>query len=50
MTEDKQEELIEALRKEYYAKKFPNLSEEDLKEAIFATKPEEGACLYDLAS
>ena len=49
MLEDRQEELIQALRSQYYAKHFPNLSEEELQEAIFATKPEEGACLYDLA-
>lgn len=48
--EDRQSELIQALRKEYYAKHFPDLSEQELQEAIFATKPEEGACLYDLGS
>lgn len=48
--EDRQEELMQALRKEYYAKHFPKLSEEELQEAIFATKPEEGACLYDLST
>ncbi|KAK9893861.1 Galactokinase [Cystobasidium minutum MCA 4210] len=48
--EDRQDELIQALQSEYYAKHYPKLSGEELQEAIFATKPEEGACLYDLAS
>ncbi|CAD6584398.1 MAG: galactokinase [Cyphobasidiales sp. Tagirdzhanova-0007] len=38
--------LIEALKKEYYATNFPNLSNQELQEAVFATRPEEGACLY----
>lgn len=40
--------LIDTLKKEYYAKKFPDLTAEQLEEAVFATKPEEGACLYTL--
>jgi len=41
-----QEHLIETLKRDYYAKKFPDLSQQELEEAVFATKPEEGACLY----
>lgn len=40
--------LIETLKREYYAKKYPDLSEEELGEAIFSTIPEEGANLYRL--
>lgn len=38
--------LIDTLKREYYAKRFPGLSQQQLEEAVFATKPEEGACLY----
>lgn len=46
--EDLQDKLIQTLRAEYYNKRFPDLTEEQLAESIFATKPEEGACLYVL--
>ena len=46
--EELQEHLIETLKKDYYKKNFPDLSQEQLDEAVFATKPEEGACLYIL--
>lgn len=38
--------FIAALRQHYYANKFPNLSEQELADACFATKPEAGAGLY----
>lgn len=39
-------EFIRALRQGYYAKKFPDLTEEQLADACFATKPEAGAGLF----
>ncbi|GAA5904892.1 hypothetical protein JCM5296_006136 [Sporobolomyces johnsonii] len=41
------ERFIAALRSEYYAKRFPNLTEKELADACFATKPEAGACLFE---
>jgi galactokinase len=38
--------FIRALRDGYYAKKFPGLSEAELNDACFATKPEAGAGLF----
>ncbi|KAN0066514.1 galactokinase [Thecaphora frezii] len=37
--------FIEALRKGYYAKKFPNLNDEQLSDACFDTQPAGGACV-----
>lgn len=48
VAEDQEQALIEAFKREYYAKRFPNLSDSELQAAVFATKPEEGACLYTL--
>ncbi|GAA5986428.1 hypothetical protein JCM11641_000996 [Rhodosporidiobolus odoratus] len=39
--------FIEALKKEYYNKRFPNLTEGELNDAVFATKPEAGACCFE---
>ncbi|GAA5992737.1 hypothetical protein JCM10908_006907 [Rhodotorula pacifica] len=39
--------FIKAIRSEYYAKRFPDLSEAELNDACFATKPENGAILYE---
>lgn len=39
--------FLDALRKEYYGKRFPNLSEAELDDACFATKPENGATLFE---
>ncbi|GAA5920326.1 hypothetical protein JCM1841_004535 [Sporobolomyces salmonicolor] len=41
------ERFIAALRSEYYAKRFPNLTGKELADACFATKPEAGACLFE---
>ncbi|KAI5480405.1 galactokinase [Pseudohyphozyma bogoriensis] len=38
--------FIKSLREGYYAKRFPNLTENELNDACFATKPEAGACIY----
>ncbi|GAA6023075.1 hypothetical protein JCM10207_007711 [Rhodosporidiobolus poonsookiae] len=39
--------FLKALRSEYYAKRFPNLSDKELDDALFATKPELGACVFE---
>lgn len=44
--EDKEGALINTLKRQYYAKRYPDLSDEELVAALFATRPEEGACLY----
>ena len=44
--EPKVSEFIKAIREGYYAKKFPNLTEEELADVCFATKPEAGAGVY----
>ncbi|PVU85574.1 hypothetical protein BB559_006943 [Furculomyces boomerangus] len=43
---DKADEFIEAVKKEYYEKKFPSMSEEELSDAIFSTRPGSGAFIY----
>lgn len=39
--------FIKALRTEYYNKRYPDLTEAELNDACFATKPENGAILYE---
>ncbi|EPY51056.1 galactokinase Gal1 [Schizosaccharomyces cryophilus OY26] len=41
-------EVIRALKKQYYNKHFPNLSQEGLDAAIVVSKPAMGACLVEL--
>ncbi|NXD32276.1 GALK Galactokinase, partial [Spelaeornis formosus] len=38
--------FIDVLRREYYGKRFPDLSEQELHDACFATKPEAGANVF----
>lgn len=38
--------FIDALKAEYYDKRFPDLSEQELADAVLATKPEQGALLF----
>ncbi|KPI34294.1 Galactokinase [Cyphellophora attinorum] len=40
---DKVEAVVEALKKEYYSKQFPDMSQEKLKEAIVISKPGQGS-------
>lgn len=47
-TVDKLGGLIEALRTQYYRKKFANITEGELDEAIVVSKPAEGACVVDI--
>ncbi|KAJ1898926.1 galactokinase [Kickxella alabastrina] len=46
---DKVEEVNKALAEEYYAKRFPELTKEQLDDALFATAPGCGACYYNEA-
>lgn len=39
--------FLEAVRTEYYNKRYPDLTEKELNDACFATKPENGAILYE---
>ncbi|KAI8322049.1 Galactokinase [Martensiomyces pterosporus] len=43
---DKVEDVKRALAEEYYAKRFPSLTAEQLDDALFATAPGCGACYY----
>lgn len=45
---DKVEALKEAWTNEYYLPKFPNISSDDLQQAIIASTPGSGAMLYDI--
>jgi hypothetical protein len=42
----KVDSVTEALRTEYYAQRFPDLSEEKLREAMVISKPSNGSYLY----
>ena len=39
--------FMEALKTQYYNKHHPNLTEKELEDACFATKPEMGACMFE---
>lgn len=39
--------FIKAIREGYYAKRFPDLTAEQLDDVCFATKPEAGAGVYE---
>lgn len=47
---DKVEAVTEALKKEYYFKKFPDITEEKLKEAIVISKPSQGSSVISGAA
>lgn len=46
MPQDKVEEIRQAWRKDYYNKYKPDLSEDELENAIVVSKPGSGAVLY----
>lgn len=46
LPQSKVEAVTDALKKEYYYKKFPDISDEKLKEAIVISKPSMGSFLY----
>jgi galactokinase len=45
-TEDNVPRLIEAIKSDFYRKTYPQLSEEELDDAIIATKPCSGAAIF----
>jgi galactokinase len=45
-TEDNVANLIKAIKEEYYNKKFPELSEDQVDDAIVVTKPCSGAAIF----
>lgn len=47
-TVDRLESLVEALKKEYYLQKFPNITQDQLNEAIVVSKPATGSCILEL--
>ncbi|KAG0224045.1 galactokinase [Actinomortierella wolfii] len=44
--EDRVPEFIESIKNKFYAKHYPNLTEEELNNAIFASAPSSGAALF----
>lgn len=38
--------FIKAIKAGYFAKRYPDLTEAELDDVCFATKPERGACLF----
>lgn len=46
----KVDDVIKALREEYYLKKFPDISQEKLAEAMVISKPSNGSFLYVCSS
>lgn len=49
-TEDRLDGLIEALKKKYYRKWYPNITETELANAIVVSKPATGSCIVDKVS
>lgn len=45
-TKEKVPTLIQAIKKEYYNQKFPELTEDQLNDAIFPTEPCSGAIVF----
>jgi len=45
LPQDKVEAVTEALKKEYYLKHFPDITDEKLREAIVVSKPSQGSSL-----
>ena len=43
---DKLPSVLDALTREYYNTKFPDLDKKQLADALFATQPAQGACVY----
>lgn len=48
LPQDKVEAVTKALREEYYLKRFPDISEEKLAEAMVISKPSNGSFMYVL--
>lgn len=47
---DKVNAVRQKLRDEYYGKRFPNMSEDELQKAIVESRPGSGSCLVNVAS
>jgi hypothetical protein len=45
-TKKNADHVVDGLVKEYYSLKFPDMTKEDLKKAVFATQPGSGALVY----
>lgn len=46
--EDKVEQVKQKWIDEYYKKKFPNITQEKLAEAIVVSKPGSGSCVFEV--
>ncbi|KAJ2001950.1 galactokinase [Coemansia thaxteri] len=44
--QDMRDRFIASLKQQYYAKYFPNLNDDNLGQAIFATAPSSGAAIF----
>jgi galactokinase len=42
------EKVIKALRTGYYAKKYPNMTDDEFADAVLVSQPAQGACIYAL--
>jgi galactokinase len=45
---DKVEAVKEKWTEEYYKKRFPDITEEKLREAIVVSKPGSGGCVFEV--
>lgn len=48
-TEDRLPGLVAALKEQYYKKNYPDISAEELSEAIVVSRPAQGACIVEMA-
>ncbi|KAK9722909.1 galactokinase [Basidiobolus ranarum] len=46
VSEDQVETFIKTVRKEYFQKRFPNITEDEMSDVIFASRPSSGAYFY----
>lgn len=44
--QSKVESVVNALRKGYYAEKYPNMTDEEFADAVLVSQPAQGACIY----
>lgn len=47
-TVDRLPKLIKAIEQDYYQKKFPNITEKELKDVILVSKPSTGSCIVSI--
>ncbi|KAM3165317.1 Galactokinase [Lachancea thermotolerans] len=48
VTKDNAEQVRGALANQYYRKRFRNMPSEELREAVFISKPAQGSCLFEI--